>query len=67
MKPWRVYDRNGHIDITVQPEGGKTIDIPFLGIYHQKCGSFSGAVMDSAGRKYELKDFYGAGEHAAIL
>lgn len=68
LKPWRVHDRDGRLDITVRPEGGKTIDMqPFLGIYHQKCGKFSGTLVDASGERHEVKDFYGAGEYADIL
>ena len=68
LDPWHVHDRHGRLDINVLPEGGKTIDMqPFLGIYHQKCGSFSGTLVDAAGAKHEVKDFYGAGEYADVL
>ena len=67
MKPWHVKDRDGRLDITVRPEGGKTIDMrPVLGVYHQKCGAFSGTLVDASGQRHEVKDFYGAGEYATV-
>ena len=67
MKPWRIHDGNGRVDITFYPEGGKTVAFLLLGIYHQKCGSFRGTLIETSGRVNEIKDFYGAGEYADIL
>jgi hypothetical protein len=67
MKSWHCTDRNGKVDITFHPEGGKTVALPPLAKYHQKCGTFRGTLIDGSGERHEVKDYYGCAEYADVF
>lgn len=66
MQPWRAQDERGNIDLTFQPEGGKKVSLGPLGAYHQKCGRFSGRIVDGAGEAHDIRDYQGCAEHAVV-
>ncbi len=67
MQPWRAFDAEGRVDITFYLEGGKTINLGPLGRYYQKCGCYRGTVIDDAGEKHVLADYYGCAESTDVL
>jgi uncharacterized protein DUF2804 len=67
MKPWRLREENGLIDLSFFPEAGKTMDlmpVPFK--YYQKCGRYEGYFIDGKGEKYLFDDLYGPAENGRI-
>lgn len=66
MQPWRAHDERGNIDIAFHPEGGKKVSLGPIGAYHQKCGRFTGRIVDGAGETHVIRDYQGCAEHAVI-
>jgi hypothetical protein len=60
--PWHVRSRDGHVDLTFRPLGGRSETIrlgPFHASYDQPLGLFSGKLCDSAGVVHVVEDMIG--------
>ncbi|MGZ3451400.1 MAG: DUF2804 domain-containing protein [Polyangiales bacterium] len=66
-RPWRARDREGRVDVTFHPEGGKAVLLGPLGRYHQKCGTFRGTLIDGEGRRREVDGYVGCAEVMRVL
>jgi hypothetical protein len=67
MQPWRARDKEGRVDISFFPEGGKAVNLGPLGKYYQKCGSFRGKLIDGEGVEHLIEDIYGCAESMDVL
>jgi hypothetical protein len=64
MRPWTMKETNGRLSLTMTPDGGnKPIKIPPIIYYYQKCGNYSGHIIDDDGVKYEVEGIYGEAEN----
>jgi hypothetical protein len=64
MKPWTMKEKNGRLSLTMTPDGGnKPIKIPPIIYYYQKCGNYSGYIIDDHNIKYEVEGIYGEAEN----
>lgn len=65
-KQWTIHDEDGRVDLSFQPDGEKKEELNFGLIkthYRQPFGKFNGFLIDDAGTKHEVKDFFGVAEH----
>lgn len=70
MKPWRIHDEEGFVDLDFTPQGVKLDQLNLMVIkmdYRQPYGLFNGTIKDAAGTTYEIKDAFGVTEHNDIL
>lgn len=67
MHPWRLYDENGRLDITLTPVYDRETKIKLLWVdnnTHQMFGKFEGYATLDDGTRLEIKDITGFAEHA---
>lgn len=63
MKPWRLKDKRGRLDLEYSPEGKKNIGSRSVGAgYFQTCGQYEGTLKDESGNTNPLTSFYGVAE-----
>lgn len=66
MRPWRIA--GDQVDLTFTPEYDRYSNFDRLIVRskeHQCFGTFSGSVVDSAGKRYRVEDIYGWAEEVA--
>jgi hypothetical protein len=64
--PWTVKEIHGRADLTFTPDNGKIVSVPPLGKYYQMAGNYNGYLVNQAGEKLEVRNFYGCAENGAI-
>lgn len=66
MKPWKMRDSEGRVELDFVPEAEKT-EILNLGIirtnYRQPFGKFTGFLVDDSGARHEIRSVFGVAEH----
>ncbi len=67
MKPWRITDSRGQLELTFKPLGVKSqitgVKPVFNVIYHQPFGLFNGTLVDNYGNTVKVRDVYGVTEY----
>lgn len=67
MKPWRLRDKRGRLDLEYVPEGKKSVGSRGWGAgYFQTCGQFEGTLQDGSGKIHQLNTYYGVAEQGMI-
>ncbi|WP_370324505.1 DUF2804 domain-containing protein [Euzebya sp.] len=67
LRPWRVHDPDGHLDVTLHPRHDEhsTVDLAVLRREtHQVFGTWTGWVRDADGRRLELDAVQGFAEES---
>ncbi len=67
MQPWRITDREGRLDLTLEPVYDRTTEAKMLWVdncCHQMFGVFSGKAVLDDGVALEVKDIVSFAEHA---
>ncbi len=65
LKPWRITESGGQVEIDFYPEGRKTEKRNFLVAsidYSQQFGRFEGFLVDDAGERHAIEKYYGVAE-----
>jgi hypothetical protein len=64
MKPWRMREENGRLELELTPDGGGAPNVikPAGFSYYQKNGPYNGFAMDDAGEKHIIRNFFGEAE-----
>ena len=67
MKPWRIVDPEGQIDVTLTPRYDKYDKLELKVMRretHQVFGTWTGHVVDDDGRRHEIVGFQGFAEES---
>lgn len=66
LRPWHIETTDGNCKLEMKPKGercGKVNLGLLMSNFHQPFGTFSGNVVDSDGKSYEINDLFGLVEH----
>jgi hypothetical protein len=67
QQPWHIVTTDGRVNLTFTPEGERSERINAAGLlcsdFHQPFGTYSGTVVDSAGKTRIVDGVFGIAEH----